>query len=830
MKIFVKYIITSMLEKKSRFILLLIAISISTGFLITSMGVVDIAINSYTKPLIEGYGNKEVLINSKGEEKFYSLEGLKLNGVTNIQSEIYIGGYYNYDNEIKNLNIHGRDDKSLEDIQLISGNIEGFIDNTCIISKRISDEHNINVDDNIDVIIGGQSKKLKIAAIASNNDIYYNDTIGRFSIILPYKYLSEDLGVYGKYNLILADGTEDTIEDSISKFNENNSDFESEKLYNLDSIKKQASSFVYTMYLMLTITLFMSAIILYGSIKLTITERLPVIGTFLSQGATFKIIEKILYVESIIYGLLGGLVGNIISIFALKGISRYISPLKSYGIYDTFSIPKYYFIIGILFAVLLSIISAIIPVIKIRNLQVKEVILNNVNTTMHIGLLRFVIGIILIVVSIVISTIENEFINMISILFVLISVIGVVLTYPKVIDIALNFLCKIFKGRLNTIFLALNNLRTSKVLLSNITLIVISILSVLLINSISSTIKIMLTDAYTGLNYNIAISGISNIRNNDISVEDEIKEILKQDENIDFNSVQSIIRTIATIDKKEFLVEGIDGHKYKNYNEYLELKGMENNSTFTDFINSKDKEILITTKDAKLINKNKGDIVKIEVNGICKDYKISGVIEGKFYNGGMFVLIKDKDIKEDFQINSANLLIFKTNINEETVKDNIKTNMSSFGAATTTRGEAMKIDEENNNLLVNILGIFAYMAVIIASLGVLNNITIGFIQRKRDFAVLSSVGMTNNKRNLMLLTESFLSVVLSLLISLSVIGLELNLISKFLKVINLPLDITLDTKTIPICFIISLVVILIATMPVIFKSKKLSIIQELRYE
>ena len=566
MKIFLKYIIKSMLEKKSRFLLLLIAISISTGFLVTSIGVVDIAISSFTKPMLELYENKELQITSKGNDNFFETDNINENGVKNIQKEIYIGGFYNVDDEIKDLGIRGREENLLKSDKIIAGSISDFKGNKCIISKRVSEDLDLEVNDTIKVIIGGQPKELEIAAINSNDTIFYNDTASNFTIIVPYEYLAKDFNAEGKYNSIFADSDEENVQKAIDKFNENNSDFECSKLFDEESIKAQTGNFINTLYLMLVIVVFMSAIIIYGSFKLTITERMPIIGTFLSQGATSKTIEVILYCESILYGIIGAIIGNIIAVFGLKGISRIISPLKEYGIYENPNISLKYFIIGTIFSVFLSLVSSIIPIRRIRKLQVKEVILNNVNTTMSISFKRFIVGVILIVISVVVNFISSELANNISIVFVLISITGLTLAYPKIIDIVTNVLCKFFKGRCNTVFLALNNLRTSKVLLSNITLIIISLLSVLLITSIGTSIKVTLVDCYEKLNYDISIFNISTIREDEVSVEDKIKQILRSNENINFNSVQGITFVTALIDGKTVYLQGIEADKYKNYN------------------------------------------------------------------------------------------------------------------------------------------------------------------------------------------------------------------------------------------------------------------------
>ena len=70
MKIFFKYIAKCMLEKKARFCLLILAIAMSTGLLVTVSGTVKIAIGSFEKPMTESFEGKEISISSKEGETF----------------------------------------------------------------------------------------------------------------------------------------------------------------------------------------------------------------------------------------------------------------------------------------------------------------------------------------------------------------------------------------------------------------------------------------------------------------------------------------------------------------------------------------------------------------------------------------------------------------------------------------------------------------------------------------------------------------------------------------------------------------------------------------
>ena len=51
-----------MIEKKGRFILLLLAIALSTALLVISTGLIDIILSSFVTPQLEAYENKDIVI------------------------------------------------------------------------------------------------------------------------------------------------------------------------------------------------------------------------------------------------------------------------------------------------------------------------------------------------------------------------------------------------------------------------------------------------------------------------------------------------------------------------------------------------------------------------------------------------------------------------------------------------------------------------------------------------------------------------------------------------------------------------------------------------
>ena len=251
---------------------------------------------------------------------------------------------------------------------------------------------------------------------------------------------------------------------------------------------------------------------------------------------------------------------------------------------------------------------------------------------------------------------------------------------------------------------------------------------------------------------------------------------------------------------------------------------------FRSFDESSDSEIIITDKLKRALNVNVGDKITIDVNDIKKKLKIIGTIDGKVYDNGTFILMKNDAMKKEFNIKEANQIAFKTTKSPESVKKELKTVVKNFGATATTRDEFQKQNLDQNQMLINVLSIFSYLAIFIAALGVLNNITISFLQRKGELAVLSSVGMSDGARNGMLLTESVLSVIWAVVISIPYSYLGLSLLTKTMTAMEMPMKIVLDIKAVPIYAVAALVLILLASLPILLKGKKLSIINELKYE
>lgn len=828
MKLFIKYIRRSMFENKGRLFLLIFSIAISTALLVASIGVISVILNAYQGPKKATAEGKDVSIVSNASGEFFKLDDFSEDGIKNIDGEIRTTGILD-DEQLCYANIVGKQyDKIVKDF-IIEGNLDEFVDNKCMLSQRICKENGLKLGDTFSIKINGEEKDFKIVAICADDGLFYMDKLTQFTMVVPYEYLEDLYSVDRKYNYASANITEKNIKDSVTKFNDNNDDFKATKLFNEEGIMSEMSTISSGLYIMLSIVILISAIIIFGAFKLIVTERLSIIGTFLSQGATHRKVESILILESIGYGFLGGLFGNIVGCVTLYAINYFMSPLAEYNIREPFVLNVSYIIIGFVFAVALSLISSLIPINSIKKLPVKNVILNQVVVKMTNGWTRFVVGFIFILIGSLCCFSRDMWAVQMGPFCLMFEIIGITMAYKKIVELISSLLCKVLKGKSNILYLAINNMKSSKVLLDSIMLIIIAFSAVLIITSVGDSLSKELTSAFTDLGYDISINNILQSSNKK-STTDSIIEDLKKIDGVNVESINPYVIKEGTVGNMMVLPMGIKAEAFANYNTYLNFKSKDNKEAYDKLIVADNKEVVIPTTLLNKLGKEIGDTITIDLNEQSEDYKIIATIEGKSYNNGIFILINYDEFVNTFKLNEATSITISVDDDIEKMIEKVSDVVAKYGATCSSREADLKANSSSIAMIVKLLSVFSYLAVIIASIGVLNNITIGFLQRKREFAVLCSVGMNGSRRNLLLMTEALLTVIWTFIITIPASFIFMVDLTRTMEFTGMPVTVELNWSSLPIYCLVTLLIVFLATLPILKRSKNISIIQELKYE
>lgn len=474
---------------------------------------------------------------------------------------------------------------------------------------------------------------------------------------------------------------------------------------------------------------------------------MPVIGTFFSQGATKKNIIFVLLTESSLFGILGGVLAFLIGVGAIYAASYFLSQHKDYGVVANPQIPTYYFALTVIFGVLLSVLSSILPILQIRKLSVKDVILGASNANMRISSKKLLAGLMFIILGIVVRFINID--GMISLSSILL-ILGIAFAFPKLIDVVVRLIYQYLKDKTPIVSLALNNIRTSKELLNNITLMLIASLSVIAINSVGDGVKAAITDGFNRNNFQIQIT----IPSNAVNIADTI---ISQDLNsseIVQSSLQKLKVFTGQQDGVAFQIAGVDSKKYLSYDGYVDWDASENKRIYNEFKDSKEPKIIISKSLAKAIKVQEGEKLKLNINNIEKDIEIAGTVDMKMLYGGYVVLIDNEVLEKEFNYIGTNNIVLQTIGDEDTVRNQLRNLLQDYNVKVITFKELERANLAENEKTIAGFGIFSLIAVIVASVGVLNNTRISYLNSKKNIALLHAIGLNRVQKNKLLIYQS----------------------------------------------------------------------------
>ena len=826
MNIFMKFIAKSMFEKKTRLILLVFAIAMSTALFIGSIGAVETGLDSFIKPITASFEGMEIRIESE-ENGLIDVSKINEEGLDRIHGYVSSQGIHQTD-DLETVNFYGMDRDWALSKNWVEGDMDkGISEHEALVSQRTKEELNLQMGDTVEVLLAGNIESFEIAGIIDMEGVFYTDTKEQFSLVVPLVTAQEIFEMGTMVNRVTASSSMDSIESGITLFNENNRAFHAQEILDMEGAQAQINQITSIFYGMLVIVVLMSSFIIYGSFKLLITERLPVIGTFFSQGASKGNVRRILYMESALYGVLGGILGSGLGIGILYLIHYFLAPLRDYGIIGNFEFESTLILAGMIFAVLLSMASCTVPIIKAGRMQVKNIILNIEEQHHKKGVLGFILGMLLLVGITISVYLELDFVINFSPIMLLGSVISIILIYPRVLSFCTPKIFKGMKSFSGTTALGLHNVESSKSLRGNITLLIMSILAMVAINSVSTSLQSIVMDAFRDMNYDYSVE---QIRMQDPESIESLKDSLAAHPNIQEDSLHQIMLGYGKLNTTNSLVMGIDPKMYRDLNPYLGFDEGNNQRIYERFLENPEERIIVSKNTAAIHGIQEGEILPLEVDGRVKDFEVAGIVDGKLYYNGSFIMIDNQQLRDSFHYSYTDSIYFNVSDKSEVFAKEIEELSRTYGARVMSVDEALERNLDGNRQMMNILSVFSIMAVVIGAFGALNNIIISFIQRKKDLAILSSLGMTQGQRSRMIYIESAVTVLWAIFFITPYGYLMARLITALTTMIGLPIPIEFHIAGMIPFFIAAFLLFILATLPVVMKSRKLSIIREIQYE
>jgi putative ABC transport system permease protein len=838
MKIIIKFILKNIKEKKLRTLLITISIAAASALFFASNGISDSYKSAYIKMLRGSYGSADIRIyaNKKSPSGvFYTNKAEKLKdraeyivGTTNSN-----GSHEISKDETLSISLKGIDYEDLmimNPIDLIKeANLKPFNGYKIIISEKMSEKYSLIPGDKFKVKVGESNKQFTIAGVAKQSSVFQQEDKDMIAVV-PRETAAEFSGSGGKVSNIYI-----KVKDSkdkaalIEELSEVYKDYTAEETINEKEIDADLQTTKASFMMMLVVVLIMSIFIIYTAFKVIIMERMPIIGTFRSIGATRKMTDVVMITESIIYGVLGGILGDILGIGILYVVGVLMNP------YGNFLKAKLEFrpillIYAFIFAVIVSFISAILPIIKVSKISVKDIVLNKVEAKDKRKLWKPILAVVLTAFSIIAPLNAPKNADLV-LLVNLIAMICVVIVSIIIIPYINNLFIFLLKGIYSIIFgnegiIAIKNLKDNKSILNNIALLSIGISALLMINVLSFSIGKEVSKAYGAWNSEVAVFPWADSRKEN---EGDIRKVLTVDGVQDALGVKSVYETKVDISNGSsnsiLVIESMEIRKFYDFFtvEFDEsTKGVPEN--FDD-----DRNIMVTSQLMSKLNVKVGEVLTLDTASGKKDYKIVSIFK-TLMNNGDYAFIPERYMKSDFKVKNYGSIFIKTYKDDYAVRDSIKESFKGKKYRVDTIADMEKNNAKANEAMMSQLRAFPFISIIIGAFGVLNNFIISFIERRRALAVMASIGMSKRQTIKMLFIEALSAGLIGGMMGIATGVAMTSIIPLVMKAMMFPIPMHYQGSVFVICMVLGICITLISSIAPALKSSKMNIIDAIKYE
>ncbi|MEN7553666.1 FtsX-like permease family protein [Clostridioides difficile] len=825
MKIILKYIFTNIKERKIRTAVMLLSIVLSTVLLFISFSI-GLSYESVQRKMAKGMsGTATISVQSKNPDILTNLEDIPdLNAIKSKVGVLESSAIYNKGGYYEEFSLIAADLSQLNKInkpRLENGDsITDFSGDKIILPNRFTSKYKIKKGDSITLQIYGKSYTFQVSDIASYDTVFLRHTRG-VNALLPKETLSKIINKGSGYTRVLIESEEEMTENLVNKLSEELSTekYTVSNTINETKIISDARQKTMPFFLISFFALTLSIFIIYSSYKVITLERLPFIGTFRSIGANEKTVTHILMLESILYGSIGGLIAIPIGVVVLNLMLHGLGNSLEQGISIPTVISPIGVIISVIVAIIVSSFSAYIPVKKASHLPIKNIVLGTVEEKNVSNRSILFIGSIMFILSVLLPRISPEntlyLAGGFSLLGLIVATIVLIPLITDIMSIVFEFVYKNILG--NEGKLAARNMKNNKNIIQNITLLFISISAVIAISVVGNFVKTYITDVFR----DAELQGFADGKMNEEFIEDVrhmdgIKNILPlyvMNNEISGNGV-----TLSRL-------EGTDNIELYNSMFAINYTNFEMKKQVTEAF--KDKRSVILNEDTlKKVGLSIGDTITLSKDKYDFSYKIVGSFKSRAND--VEAVIPSHYAVNDFDKTNYGFLVY-TAVNPDAVMIQIR---DLFGD---TYNWSRTVEEFNNDSLNTISSFLSpmnkmtYFIFLLATVGIINNLLINYIQKRRSIAMYKSIGLSNKQNIKVTLIEGFTSGLLGAVIGIVISILEIQTIF-IVAGPKISMKPDLDFKTFIIVGLLGIIVTLIGSIVPIIKGKKMKLIEEIKFE
>ena len=859
LKIILKYIVTNISEHRARTAVMLLSVLLSSALLSVSFSI-GASYESAQRKMARGMAGSAAVsvapVNGAGSLTMDIIPESEL--IENRVGILRSTSFYHEDGYYETVDLIGADIKELNKInkpRLISGNeITDFSGNEVILPDRFTSKYGIEKGDTVTLWVDQTAYEFTVAEIAAYDTVFLRHTRGA-TALLPLSTLSgmmeyagggtvqspggivgneeqlpgRNVGIEEKspdgnvgYTEILLEPAEGVtaaqLMDSLSALLPSGTITITE-IVNEAQVAADARQKSMPFFLISFFSMTMSVFIIYSSYKVITLDRLPVIGTFRSIGAPLKTVTRILLFESLIYGVVGGLLGIFAGILALKLILSGMGQNLGQGIEIplVLSIPG--IVLAIFAAVAVSLLSAWLPVRRASRLPVKDVVLGFVEEKRMPRSRIMGIGLALFILCAVLPRFAPD-----RLLYFIggLSLIGLIAAAIFMIPLVIRLFSKVMAPVYGHIWgnegrLAVRNMQDNNNITQNVTLLFISLSAVIAISAVGGFVQNYITDVFQGAKLEgFADGSMDQMFIEQVKAMDGIEDVLAL--YVYKNGIQGNGITLSRMEATDDL---------QLYNDMFALNYTKSTmaEAAVSMFDTK-RTVVLSEECLERTGLQVGDTLTLTDSYNQNDYVIGGSFKSRATD--VEAVIASNFAVLDFPAKNYGFLAY-TAADSEAIMIQLR-NM--FGEISNW---SRTVEEFNSDALSTVgaflkpMNSMTYFILLLAAVGVMNNLLINYIQRRRAIAMYRSIGMSLKQNTKITLLEGFSSGMVGSVIAIIVSYMEIQTI--FLvagpKISMTP---KLNMASFIIAGICGIAINLAGAVIPVLKGRRMKLVEEIKFE
>lgn len=832
MSLIFKFTIRNIKEKKFRTFLILFSIMISSALFFASGAMSGSVAQIMVDRMRSSVGSSEIVIhaNQKSPSGYMTTSASEAfrGDMDFIAGNISGQGIYKTDTkETVRIDLNGY---VLSELQMMNPvtleaeyKLHPFSGKKIILSSVTAEKHKLAIGDSIDLKINDVKHRFVICGIAQPKGVFLED--GRVNnAVVPRETLAALSNAKGRVSAIhMKPKDMSRKQELIENLSKAYGRYTVRETIPEEDIRRGADTFNVPFMMMVVMVLVISVFIIYTSFRVITTEMLPIIGTFRSIGATKRMTDLVLLTESVAYGVVGGALGCILGIGVLNIMMNMMitESDRAAGYTAAVQYDRTQMLAAFLLAVALSVVSSIIPIIRVSRISVKDLVLNKIENIKKRKRYKLWLGLILLVVVIIAPRMAPRKAAIpIDMLCLISASISVTFLIPYITGGFIKLFERIYIFVFgNEGILAAKNLRENKSVLNNISLLSMGISALLIINTISFSVSKEVGNAYRTLDYDIEF-WVSGLDRQKLMLTEKIDGVLDAYGNYQVYGME--------LSGSKDRISCIIGAESNKFDEFFDIGIIGDKQRLLRELDS-DRSIIISNALKEKFGVDMGDSINLRTKRGDRPYKIIGFCETIMYNG-QIAIVSEKYLKSDMQLKYYNDMLVKTSKPPEIVKENIKEYFNNQDIYITTMDEMEKSNNESNEAMFSIFRIFSIMAMVIGIFGVLNNFAISFMERKRSLAMFRSMGMSKGQIIKMIFIEALSGGIVGGAVGVFSGIINISIVPYVMRAIDLPIPIHYSGVLIVTSLAGGAAVTLIASVSPALRSSRLNIIEAVKYE